>query len=483
MLLATALAVSLAVIPVAAENSAENERYIYTYLTTEMGLNTAAACGIMANIYYETNFTADISASGYYGLFMYWSGLTNELINWCANNGQDRTTVQGQMAFFKWKMENSYQSLLASLRALSNTANDAYNSADMFCRQFERPANMDYECSKRGSFASGTLFPRYYNGSSDDTTVLDPDVTVSYSATVTASSLNVRSGPGTSYPVSKSLPRGTKVDVVSETGSWCKLSTGGWVSKTYLSKISDSAAAPEPDPEPTPEPDPAPDASTGDIYKVTASSLYVRSGAGIGHSALGFLYLNDKVTIVDTGVDPATGHTWGKLSTGGWASLSYMVKVNDSAATPPADDSGSQASGQEYKVTASVLYVRSGAGISHSALGFLHLNDKVTIVDTGVDPATGHTWGKLSTGGWASLSYMEKVSSGTAAPPAENTGKTYTVTASALNIRNGAGSGNAIIGLLWRGSKVTVVSTAKDSNGGSWGQLSTGGWVSMTYLK
>ena len=46
MLLATALAVSLAVIPVAAENSAENERYIYTYLTTEMGLNTAAACGI-----------------------------------------------------------------------------------------------------------------------------------------------------------------------------------------------------------------------------------------------------------------------------------------------------------------------------------------------------------------------------------------------------------------------------------------------------
>lgn len=406
MLLATALAVSLAVIPVAAENSAENERYIYTYLTTEMDLNTAAACGIMANIYYETNFTADISASGYYGLFMYWSGLTNELINWCANNGHDRTTVEGQMAFFNWKMENSYQSLLASLRGLSNTANDAYNSADMFCRQFERPGNMEYECSKRGAFASGTLFPRYYNGSSDDSTVLDPEVNVSYSATVTASALNVRTGPGTTYHVTKSILRGTKVDVVSEVSGWCELSTGGWVSKTYLSVISTSAPAPEPEPEPTPEPAPEPDASTGDVYKVTASSLYVRSGAGIGHSALGFLHLNDKVTIVDTAVDPATGRTWGKLSTGGWASLAYMVKVSDGTATPPADNSGSQPSG-----------------------------------------------------------------------------KSYTVTASALNVRNGAGSANAIIGLLWRGEKVTVVSTAKDSAGKSWGKLSTGGWVSMTYLQ
>ena len=398
MLLATALAVSLAVIPVAAENSAENERYIYTYLTTEMGLNTAAACGIMANIYYETNFTANISASGYYGLFMYWSGLTNELITWCANNGHDRTTVQGQMAFFKWKMENSYQSLLASLRGLSNTANDAYNSADMFCRQFERPANMEYECSKRGAFASGTLFPRYAGSNpGSDTPALDPEETVSYSATVTASALNVRTGPGSTYPVTKSIPRGTKVDVVSETGGWCKLSTGGWVSKSYLSVISSTTPAPEPAPEPTPEPD-----ANGTLYKVTASALFVRSGIGANTAAVSMLYKNDIVTVTETGVDPATGRTWGKLTTGGWASLYYMTKVGSSGDAP----SGSQ-----------------------------------------------------------------------------TTGTTYTVTASALNVRSGAGSNNAIIGLLWRGSKVTVVTTAKDSGGSSWGQLSSGGWVSMSYLQ
>lgn len=148
----------------AVESPSANEAEIYTYLTSEMGLNTAAACGIMANIYYETNFTADISVSGYYGLFMYWSGLANELFTWCGNNGYDYTTVHGQMKFFDYKMESAYQSLLGTLRGLSNTADSAYSAADMFCRQFERPANASYEANKRGVYASGTLFPKYANG-------------------------------------------------------------------------------------------------------------------------------------------------------------------------------------------------------------------------------------------------------------------------------------------------------------------------------
>jgi len=415
MLIAVVLTASLTAIPVAAESSAENERYIYTYLTTEMGLNTAAACGIMANIYYETNFTADISASGYYGLFMYWSGLTNELINWCANNGQDRTTVQGQMAFFNWKMENSYQSLLGKLRALTNTAESAYSSADMFCREFERPGNMEYECSKRGSFASGTLFPRYATGSENDTPTLSPEVTLTYTATVTASALNIRTGPGTTYHVTKSIPRGTSVQVVSEVDGWCKLSTGGWVSKTYLT-VDEYTSAPAPDPAPDTTPDtppaetPAPSEpeTSGTEYKVTASALYVRSGAGIHTSAVGFLYLNDKVTIVATDVDPATGRTWGQLSTGGWASLYYMTKIGESTST-----------------------------------------------DTNSGADSGNT----------------------------SNGTTYTVTASALNVSSGAGTGNAIVGLVWKGNKVTVVATATDSVGKTWGQLTSGGWVSMAYLQ
>jgi uncharacterized protein YraI len=55
---------------------------------------------------------------------------------------------------------------------------------------------------------------------------------------VAASSLNVRTGPGTGYPVVDTLHRGEQVDVKYCRGSWCfveKRGPDGWVSANYLS--------------------------------------------------------------------------------------------------------------------------------------------------------------------------------------------------------------------------------------------------------
>ena len=61
----------------------------------------------------------------------------------------------------------------------------------------------------------------------------------SYKATVTATSLNVRSGAGTSYSVITKLSKGTVVDVIeSASNGWKKIKTSGgttgWVSGDYL---------------------------------------------------------------------------------------------------------------------------------------------------------------------------------------------------------------------------------------------------------
>lgn len=58
--------------------------------------------------------------------------------------------------------------------------------------------------------------------------------TAAWPATVTAD-VNVRSGPGTKYRVVTSLPAGTRVDVASCGGSWCRIG-GGYVSARYLSR-------------------------------------------------------------------------------------------------------------------------------------------------------------------------------------------------------------------------------------------------------
>ena len=58
---------------------------------------------------------------------------------------------------------------------------------------------------------------------------------------VTATTLNVRSGAGTSYSVLGSLSKGTKVEVISTTNEWSKISyngSTGYVSSQYLSSSS-----------------------------------------------------------------------------------------------------------------------------------------------------------------------------------------------------------------------------------------------------
>ena len=58
---------------------------------------------------------------------------------------------------------------------------------------------------------------------------------------VTATTLNVRSGAGTSYSVLGSLSKGTKVEVISTTNGWSKINYNGsigYVSSQYLSSSS-----------------------------------------------------------------------------------------------------------------------------------------------------------------------------------------------------------------------------------------------------
>ncbi|MBX3469247.1 MAG: penicillin-insensitive murein endopeptidase [Planctomycetes bacterium] len=64
-------------------------------------------------------------------------------------------------------------------------------------------------------------------------------------AQVTASALNVRTGPGTSYRVLGSLPRGTQVVIVGTSGNWRQIDLGangpGWVYFAYLEPIPGAA--------------------------------------------------------------------------------------------------------------------------------------------------------------------------------------------------------------------------------------------------
>ena len=56
---------------------------------------------------------------------------------------------------------------------------------------------------------------------------IDPAQADSGSVTITATSLNVRQGPGLSYPVGGSVNKGEKYSILKQEGDWIQIRLGG----------------------------------------------------------------------------------------------------------------------------------------------------------------------------------------------------------------------------------------------------------------
>lgn len=139
------------------------ERQIYTYLTEELELSSAAACGILANIEYESAFQVTIigDQGTSFGLCQWHDGRYSALMTYCTARGLDYQSVEGQMEYLAFELKSSYTSLLGALRAVDNSAEGAYQAAYLWCIQFERPADMERKAEERGNSAKYKYWNRY----------------------------------------------------------------------------------------------------------------------------------------------------------------------------------------------------------------------------------------------------------------------------------------------------------------------------------
>ena len=55
-----------------------------------------------------------------------------------------------------------------------------------------------------------------------------------YIVRTTASSLNARKGPGTSYEIETKLPKGTAVTIIAQSGDWLQTLSGYWIHSSYV---------------------------------------------------------------------------------------------------------------------------------------------------------------------------------------------------------------------------------------------------------
>jgi uncharacterized protein (TIGR02594 family) len=204
-------------------------------------------------------------------------------------------------------------------------------------------------------------------------------------------------------------------------------------------------------------------------YRVTATSLWLRSGPGTNFPAVGALYRDN---IVQGG---EIQNDWIRVTTGdnktGWCHRAYLELI-EAAPPNPVETL--------YRVNTGTLNVRDGPGLTYAVIGWLKQNESVEGLAVSPDGAWAQIRKPEVLSGWVSLKYLVKIPP---PPPANSTDVLMIVTTNVLNIRSGPGTNYSIEGTLARGEMVTYLSAAPDWK---WVRIKTDqskiGWCSSKYL-
>lgn len=166
-LLTACMLASTLVLPSAAADSytgSDNERKVYEFAINKLGVNGAVASAILANIYSESGFRPTASAmesDGYisYGICQWHKGRYDALQSYCASNGLDYTTIEGQLEYLKYELENGERSAYNKIRGAENTAEGAYTASYNWAKYFERCSPIYFE--RRAALARDSFWPIY----------------------------------------------------------------------------------------------------------------------------------------------------------------------------------------------------------------------------------------------------------------------------------------------------------------------------------
>ncbi len=262
--------------------------------------------------------------------------------------------------------------------------------------------------------------------------------------------------------------------------------------------------------------DPVKDTITVTVTKtyatVTASAVNVREGAGSTFSKVTTVHRGDVVEILER--VEVNGKIWGRYEKGwfrltGYATLETVttevevpapdqpvepsppVTEPEPPATEPAPPVTETVTKTYATITASAVNVRKGAGSTFGKVTTVHRGDVVEILEqVEVD---GKIWGRYEKGwfritGYATLETVttevevEQPSQPTTPvepPAAQPVVKEYaTISAGSLNVRKGAGAGNAWVTTLHKGDVVEILEKT-EVDGKLWGRYEKG-WFRIT---
>ncbi len=197
---------------------------------------------------------------------------------------------------------------------------------------------------------TGYVYSKYLtSGSTSSTPSNSGTQSVSKTVYISASSLNVRSGAGTSYSVIGNLKKGNSASVVASTNGWYKIMYGsgyGYISSKYT-----TSSAPT-----TNTTNVAPTTSANKtVY--TTTSLNVRSGASTSYSVVGVLGSGKAASVV------GTSGSWYKIKYG--SGYGYISSKYTTSSAPSNGGSTTTVTPSNGSGSSIVSYAKSFLGCSY----------------------------------------------------------------------------------------------------------------------
>ena len=290
--------------------------------------------------------------------------------------------------------------------------------------------------------------------------------------------VNLRQGAGTNYSVITMMMKNTKVifeEAEPVNSSWYKITEQttkktGYVYKDYVEAEASQNQNTEP-------------VSGSTTGYVNTDYVNLRKGAGTGNSVI--VCMREKTAFTLVSETPTNNWYNVKLSDGttGWVIGDYITLKKPSGDNTDPQPDGKASTGY---VNTDYVNLRNGAGTGNSVI--VCMREKTTFTLLNETPTNKWYNVKLSDGttGWVYQDYVtiEKVSEEDPAPKPGDKASTGYLTEDYVNLRKGAGTGNAVIVCMRKNTTFTLVS---EKPTGDWYNVKlsdgTTGWVIKNYIK
>lgn len=111
----------------------------YIFLTTELGMSPGGACGAMGNFQVECawNLTAVGDNGTSFGLCQWHNDRWQNLRSFCAGNGFDDSSLEGQLRFLQHELSTTQGAVMPYMQSAGNSAGGARSAALSWAQIFE----------------------------------------------------------------------------------------------------------------------------------------------------------------------------------------------------------------------------------------------------------------------------------------------------------------------------------------------------------